>query len=91
MKAYVIYKSQDEQEVKLKLKELQKHCHSLELLLLESVPLKAWKNYANKKIKQADCAIFFVGEQSHKSKYIDWEIKKFIKINKRIYTINFIA
>lgn len=87
MKAYVIYKSQDEKEVKLKTKELQEKCPSLELLLLESVPLKAWKYYASKKIKQADCAIFFIGEHSHESKYIDWEIKKFIKSNKRIYTI----
>lgn len=87
MKAYIIYKSQDETEVKEKLKELQDKCASLEVLLLESVPLKAWKNHASKKIKQADCAIFFVGECSHESKYIDWEIKKFIKSNKRIYTI----
>ena len=87
MKAYIIYKTQDEIEVKTNIKELQKQCPSLELLLLESTPLKSWKRHASKKIKPADCAIFFVGEDSHKSKYIDWEIKKFVRSNKRIYTI----
>ena len=87
MKAYIIYKSQDEIKVKENLKILKQKSPSLDILLLESVPLKSWKRYANKKIKQADCAIFFVGEHSHESKYINWEIKKFVKKNKRIYTI----
>ena len=54
MKAYIIYKSQDEAEVKEKLKELQDKCVSLEVLLLESVPLKAWKNHASKKMFHPD-------------------------------------
>jgi hypothetical protein len=87
MKSYIIYKSQDEKEVKKRIKQLQLNCPSLEVLLLESVPMKFWRRFARKKIKQADCAIFFVGEESHKSIYIDWEIKQFIRRDKRIYTL----
>lgn len=66
---------------------MQLNCPGLEVLLLESVPMKFWRRFARKKIKQADCAIFFVGEESHKSIYIDWEIKQFIRRDKRIYTL----
>ena len=87
MKSYIIYKFSDEAIVKPKLMELQKNCKNLEQLLFPQSPIKNWKFYAYKKIKEADCAIFFVGENCAKSESIDWEIKKFKKLGKPIYTI----
>lgn len=87
MKGYVIYKFSDKETVTKELENLQLMCPSLELLLLPEVPLNKWKIYANKKIKEADCAIFFVGKEAHKSINIDWELKRFIKLEKPIYTI----
>lgn len=87
MKSYIIYKFDDEEIVKQKLKELQKECKNLEQLLLPQSPIKHWKFYAYKKIKEADCAIFFVGEKCAESESIDWELKKFKNLGKPIYTI----
>lgn len=87
MKSYIIYKFDDEETVKEQLKELQNKCHSLEQLMLSKSPIKHWKFHAYKKIKEADCAIFFVGERCAASDSIDWELKKFKKLGKPIYTI----
>lgn len=87
MKSYIIYKFDDEDIVKQKLKELQMECNNLEQLLLPKSPIKHWKIYAYKKIKEADCAIFFVGDKCVDSESIDWELKKFKKLGKPIYTI----
>ncbi|MBR2349614.1 MAG: TIR domain-containing protein [Clostridia bacterium] len=87
MKAYIIHKSDDRPTVIQCVQEIQAKCDKLEALILESVPQKVWKKQAGKKIAEADCAIFFVGAEAHKSEFIDWEIKQFIKKNKRIYTI----
>lgn len=87
MKSYIIYKFDDEEIVKQSLKELQKECKNLEQLLLSQSPIKHWKFHASKKIREADCAIFFVGEKCAESESIDWELKKFKKLGKPIYTI----
>ncbi|MBQ9803039.1 MAG: TIR domain-containing protein [Clostridia bacterium] len=49
------------------------------------IPL--WKIDAGKKIKRAQMVVFFVGESSHESENIDWEIRTAIKHEKPIYTI----
>lgn len=46
-----------------------------------------WKIDARKKIKKAQMIVFFVGESSHTSENIDWEITTAIKFQKPIYTI----
>jgi DNA-dependent RNA polymerase auxiliary subunit epsilon len=46
-----------------------------------------WKIDARKKIKKANFIIFFVGKNSHSSKYIDWEIRTAIKLSKPIYAV----
>jgi hypothetical protein len=46
-----------------------------------------WKIDAKKKIKKSQMVIFFVGENSHLSENIDWEIHTAIKFKKPIYTI----
>ena len=42
---------------------------------------------AKKKIKKAQMVVFFVGEASHTSENIDWEIRTAIKLKKPIYTV----
>ncbi|MBQ7010613.1 MAG: TIR domain-containing protein [Clostridia bacterium] len=51
------------------------------------IEIPFWKISARRKIKKAQMVIFFVGEKSHDSKYIEWEINKAIKFEKPIYTI----
>ena len=46
-----------------------------------------WKIDASKKIKKSQMVIFFVGETSHTSENIDWEITTAIKHEKPIYTV----
>lgn len=87
MNGYIIYKFNDESIVKKELKQLQSLCGNLEPLMLPKQPIKHWKSYAYKKIKCADCAIFFVGEKCCESKNIDWELKQFKKLGKPIYTL----
>ena len=87
MKIYVIYKFCDKNIVDEELKKLQGSCSQIDLLLLPELSKKDWKKEAYKKIKEADCALFFVGKEAYLSENIGWEIKKFIKLNKPIYTI----
>lgn len=46
-----------------------------------------WKWRAAKKIRKADFIIFFVGRHSYTSKNVEWELKKAIQYNKRIYAV----
>ncbi len=87
MKAYVIYRSLDLEIVKSQLKIISDNIPDLELLILQDFSQHMWKTSAKKKIKEADFAIFFVGEHAHSSGNIDWELEKFIKYRKPIYTI----
>lgn len=87
MKSYIIYKFADEKAVTGQLKELQARCNGLEQLMLPQSPIKHWKYHAYKKIKEADCAIFFVGTECAASPSIDWELKQFKRLGKPIYTI----
>lgn len=86
MKIYAIYKFSDKNVVDEELKELQKNCSQIDILLLPELSKKEWKKEAYKKIKEADCAFFLVGKEAHLSDNIGWEINKFIKLNKPIYT-----
>ena len=46
-----------------------------------------WKLDASAKIKKSQMVLFVVGENSHKSPYIAWEIKEAIKYSKPIYIL----
>lgn len=85
MKAYIIHKHEDEKTVKRELDLLHSNCNFESLLLTEQQ--SNWKRYANQKIKEADCAIYYVGSEAHNSPNIDWELRRFIKLNKPIYVI----
>lgn len=86
MKVFIIHSGKDVEEVNKIKEEFYQKCHSLEMLSLDDKQTKYWKKDAYKKIKEADCALFIVGENSYLSENIDWEIKKFIKLKKQIYT-----
>lgn len=87
LKSYIIYKFEEYDVVKDKLMNIQERCKNFDPLLFKSSSDKYWKREATKKIKEADCAIYFVSKESAKSENVDWELEKFIKYDKPIYTI----
>ena len=63
--------------------EQQAPRHPLVKKLLE----KLWWLEAGRKIRRAQLVVFYVGEHSHTSPYIGWELKQAIRRKKTIYTI----
>lgn len=84
---YIIYKYSDYDEVLRRVVEIQRLCDRFEPLILHDLHTKNWKRPARKKIGKADCAIYFVSAASLKSDNVDWELSKFIKAGKPIYTV----
>lgn len=88
MKAFIIHSNKDNEVLyKNHLKKLIDSLPNIEFLLLSDNKRKHWKHDATRKIKQADFAIYFVGESSAKSDNIDFEIKKFINKRKNVFVI----
>ncbi len=87
MKSYIIYKFGKDQQVKEQLTYFQSQCADFEPLLLPESDKKNWHGPALKKIREADCAIYFVSADSAESTNVDWELAHFIKYQKPIYTI----
>lgn len=87
MKAYIIYKFENKDKVLTELDKLLKNCDSLEPLFLPEIDDEHWKRFSKKKIAEADCAIYFLSEDSHESASIDWELDRFINLDKPIYVI----
>ncbi len=71
MKIFAIHRGKDSEEVK-KIKKKLINSPQIKLLVLENTDI-FWKIPARKIIKQADVAIYFVGENT--SDNIDWEIR----------------
>ena len=86
MDVFVIHSGSDKSIVSAKIKELKQSSHDFNPLILNNGGL-FWKLDAAKKIKKSQMVVFFVGENSHKSPYIGWEINTAIKYDKPIYTI----
>ena len=86
MNVFVIHSGKDREEVEKKLSSIKQSCHSFNPLLLGNGGM-LWKIDAKRKIKKAQMVVFFVGEASHTSKNIDWEICTAIKFQKPIYTV----
>ena len=86
MKVFVIHSNLDNEIIKHYLNEIADSAENFELLLFEDTVDKNWKAAASEKIKEADCALYFVGEQSAQSENIDWELEQFIGLEKPIYT-----
>lgn len=86
MNVFVIHSGKDRAEVKKNLSLIKQNCHSFNPLLLGNGGV-FWKIDSKRKIRKAQMVVFFVGESSHTSKNIDWEICAAIKLQKPIYTI----
>lgn len=86
MNLFVIHSTADRDTVAEKLSELKRTSYSLNPLMLVKGGI-FWKADAARKIKKAQMVIFFVGENSHASPYIAWELKQARKDDKPIYTV----
>jgi hypothetical protein len=86
MKAFIIYSFSDKEkvdEVIINLKIYKK----LEVLKLDQPHDFFWKILSKFKIIKSDFVIVIVGENSHKSKNISWELKVAQKSKKKIYVL----
>lgn len=86
MNIFIIHSGQDQQEVASHIAALKRENFDIRALILKNGNA-LWKVDAGSKIKRAHFVVFFIGENSHKSPYIAWEIKKAIQWGKPIYTI----
>ena len=86
MNVFVIHSGKDRDDVEKMLSTIQQSSHEFNPLLLKNGGV-FWKIDAKRKIKKSQLVIFFVGENSHKSVNIDWEINTAIKFGKPIYTV----
>ena len=86
MRIFVIHSGSDRVEVEKYTKLLKNNTVSTEILVLKNGG-KLWKIDARSKIKQAQLVLVFVGEHSHESKNIEWEINRAYAFKKEIITI----
>lgn len=87
MKVFIIHSGKDREEVEAIIEnKLKKQLDNIEILILNYIFI-FWKFIAKKKIKQSDLVLFFVGETSHESKNIDWELITALKFKKVIHII----
>lgn len=86
MDVFIIHSGCDKPKVDDIISNIKKTAFSFNALALKNGG-KFWKSGAKKKIKKAQMVVFFVGETSHLSKNIDWEIQTAIKFKKPIYTV----
>lgn len=82
---FLIHSGKDTNEAE-KIKNELKEDKNANVLLLEYGG-KLWKIDAYKKIIKSQIVVFVVGEDSHNSKNIDWELKQAIRKNKVIYYV----
>lgn len=86
MNVFVIHSGADYEATNGIISTLKKKVYSLNTLILKNGSC-FWKIDASQKIKKAQMVLFVVGENSHKSPYIAWEIKEAIKFKKPIYIL----
>ena len=86
MNVFVIHSSTDYVATNKIISSLQQKLYSFNALILKNGNC-FWKLDASKKIKKSQMVLFVVGENSHKSPYIAWEIKAAIKHKKPIYVL----
>lgn len=86
MNIFVIHSGGDIDMVNESIAGLKRKTFQLNALVLKNGNA-FWKLEAAAKIKKSQMVVFFIGENSHKSPYIGWEIRTAIKHNKPIYTI----
>lgn len=86
MNIFVIHSTADYNSVEKIISSLKQKEYSMNTLILKNGNC-FWKIEATSKIKNSEMVIFVVGENSYKSPYIAWEIKKAIKLKKPIFIL----
>lgn len=86
MNVFVIHSGADYDATSSIISTLKKKEYSLNTLILKNGSC-FWKIDASQKIKKSQMVLFVVGEKSHQSPYIAWEIKEAIKFRKPIYIL----
>jgi len=86
MNVFVVHSGADYDATDKIISSLKKKVYSLHPLILKNGNC-FWKVDASKKIKKSQMVLFVVGENSHKSPYIAWEIREAIKLKKPIYVL----
>lgn len=86
MNVFVIHSGADYDATDKIISSLKQKAYSLNTLILKNGNC-FWKFDASKKIKKSQMVLFIVGENSHKSPYIAWEIKEAIKYKKTVYIL----
>lgn len=86
MNVFVIHSGADYDATNRIVSTLKQKVYSLNTLILKNGSC-FWKIDASAKIKKSQMVLFVVGENSHKSPYIAWEIKAAIKHKKPIYIL----
>lgn len=86
MNVFVIHSGADFDAADKIISSLKQKNYSLNPLILKNGNC-FWKLDASQKIKKSQMVLFILGENSHKSPYIAWEIKAAIKYRKPIYIL----
>lgn len=86
MNVFVIHSGADYDATDKIISSLKQKVYSLNTLILKNGNC-FWKLDASQKIKKSQMVLFVVGENSHKSPYIAWEIKEAIKYKKPVYIL----
>ncbi len=86
MNIFVIHSGADFEATDKIISAIKQKAYSTNALILKNGNC-FWKIDASKKIKKSQMVLFVVGENSHKSPYIAWEIKEAIKFKKPIYIL----
>lgn len=86
MNVFVIHSGADYDATEKIISSLKQKAYSLNTLILKNGNC-FWKIDASQKINKSQMVLFVVGENSHKSPYIGWEIREAIKRKKPIYVL----
>lgn len=80
---FVVHSGCDADKVKEAVEQLEALESRVNILVLKNGGV-FWKIEAEQLLKKSQMILFVVGENSHKSRNIDWELKKAVKFNKLI-------
>ena len=86
MDIFVIHSRKNSDKVDEYVSRLQQKIYGLNAVVLKENHL-FWKKQAEDKIKKSQLVLFVVGEKSHESPYIGWEIAKAKKLGKPVFAI----
>ena len=86
MDVFIINKSQDYNEVETIIGGVREQCFSFNPLILKNSNA-FWKIDAKRKIRKSQLVVVFIGEHTHESPYVEWEIRTADRLNKRIVSV----